>query len=525
MADVCLILEGTYPYVSGGVSNCVHQLISMLPRTTFSLVYIGPDSDELLTLKFKLPPNVVSVQELFLFDDLDPTEGRSSELSIRELKALSILHEELHGSSRRDLKDGRAFQGAIRALFATHFAQSPVFGSLASKGVWRLLEREYLALGRQVPFINFFYTWRSAHIPIYRVLNYRYPKAQVYHSLCTGYAGLAAVQASIQNDSPLFITEHGIYAHERAIEISEADWLISAHPLAGDESLDALQTWWIEMFRNMSRLAYRQASEIITLFEGNRRHQIEDGAPVEKTRIIPNGISMSFQGLRRKRPSWKGAKSKEVFRLGFVGRVVPIKDIKMLIKAVCSIVADYPKVQCVIVGSTDEDRDYHEQCEELISSLGLGEYIRFAGALDVTNVYAEVDCLLLTSISEAQPLAVLEANSAGVPVIATGVGACEELLRGREDSDRAIGPSGWIAPIGDSEAVARLVKRLIHSPDVWEKMSLAGMERVSRFYEERELISRYDLLYRKYMAGIDRGLIREESYGRDRLPHQSSTAV
>ncbi len=41
MADVCLLLEGTYPYVSGGVSGCVHQLIKKLPNTSFAIVYLG----------------------------------------------------------------------------------------------------------------------------------------------------------------------------------------------------------------------------------------------------------------------------------------------------------------------------------------------------------------------------------------------------------------------------------------------------------------------------------------------------
>ena len=65
-SDVCLILEGTYPYVSGGVSTWVHQLIRDLSDLTFSIVYLGASEDTYREFKYPIPRNVVDLREVFL---------------------------------------------------------------------------------------------------------------------------------------------------------------------------------------------------------------------------------------------------------------------------------------------------------------------------------------------------------------------------------------------------------------------------------------------------------------------------
>ncbi|MBI4404440.1 MAG: GT4 family glycosyltransferase PelF [Deltaproteobacteria bacterium] len=499
MANVCLLLEGTYPYVSGGVSACVHQLISKLPRTTFTLLYIGTSSDEYLSLKYKLPPNVVGLQELFLFDELND-DKRRTELSKEELWALDLFHQTLHGAHPPSIKCAE-LQDWMNVLFPYGQGSDRLFQALASRGIWKLLLRETQRINKRIPFIDFFYTWRSAHIPIYKALSGRYPKAQLYHALSTGYAGLAGMCASVQNNAPLVITEHGIYAHERAIEITEAEWFSDSHSyFQSSSSSMVLKDWWIQMFKNMSTIAYEKASTIITLHNGNRARQIEDGADPSKIELIPNGINLKFHQLRRRHLPWPGPMSGSIFRIGFVGRVVPIKDVKTLIKAICIVRASYPHVTCQIVGPCEEDPAYFQQCSELVAALGLETIMKFSGKMDVMSVYPTLDCLVLTSISESQPLVVLEANCAGIPVVATEVGSCRELLEGRKGIDRGLGPSGILAPIGDPDTIAQQILKLIHSPQLWEQLSVTGVERVSTFYDENELVSRYETIYRRHIS-------------------------
>ena len=64
--DVSLILEGTYPYVAGGVSTWVHQLVTSLPQIRFQIIHIGAKKSLDHKLKYDLPANVTSIQDVFL---------------------------------------------------------------------------------------------------------------------------------------------------------------------------------------------------------------------------------------------------------------------------------------------------------------------------------------------------------------------------------------------------------------------------------------------------------------------------
>ncbi|MFK9743596.1 GT4 family glycosyltransferase PelF, partial [Escherichia coli] len=89
---------------------------------------------------------------------------------------------------------------------------------------------------------------------------------------------------------------------------------------------------WVRFFETMGRVCYDAAEEITALYEGNRLRQVIDGAPVEKTRSIPNGINLPrLAALRDKRP----ANVPRVMCL--IGRVVPIKDVKTFIRAMLTI--------------------------------------------------------------------------------------------------------------------------------------------------------------------------------------------
>ena len=67
-ADICLFLEGSYPYVAGGVSSWVRDLLDYFEDFTFSLVCIGSSGSEIKELKYKIPPNVIYLDEINIFD-------------------------------------------------------------------------------------------------------------------------------------------------------------------------------------------------------------------------------------------------------------------------------------------------------------------------------------------------------------------------------------------------------------------------------------------------------------------------
>ena len=79
-ADVALLLEGTYPFVSGGVSSWVHQIIRGFPELSFAVIFIGSRAQDYGSMKYEMPPNVVHAEVHYLYDDaikpeVGPAEG------------------------------------------------------------------------------------------------------------------------------------------------------------------------------------------------------------------------------------------------------------------------------------------------------------------------------------------------------------------------------------------------------------------------------------------------------------------
>src|SRR5207247_9193674 len=138
--------------------------------------------------------------------------------------------------------------------------------------------------------------------------------------------------------------------------------------------------------------------------------------------------------------------------------VVPVRDVVTCIRA-CLLALQAVELDVRSIGPVDEDPAYVRRCRRLVAKLGLERAVRFEGALPIERVYSEIDVLVLTSFSEGQPLVILEAGAAGIPVVASDAGACRELLEGRGNADRPIGPSGIVTRLAAPGATAAATAR------------------------------------------------------------------
>jgi glycosyltransferase involved in cell wall biosynthesis len=107
----------------------------------------------------------------------------------------------------------------------------------------------------------------------------------------------------------------------------------------------------------------------------------------------------------------------------------------------------------------------------------------------------KIGLTILSSISEALPLVILEGYAAGVPTVSTDVGSCRQLVEGLDDEDRALGASGAIVKIADPQALADAALALLGSTAAWQAASQAGIQRVERYYSDVLMFSRYRKVY------------------------------
>lgn len=492
-ADILVLLEGTYPYVRGGVSSWVHQIIRGTPDRSFALIFVGGSRAHYDEQQYELPDNVVHLETHFLEDSWRAETPSRRKGNKQAFTRCQHLHDYFKGdkSERQD--------NLIADLL--NMISNPDGGIshedfLFSEESWDYITRAYEQHCTEPSFVNYFWTIRSMHAPIFQLAKVARgaPNAPVLHSISTGFAGLLGAFIKHQRpDSQYILSEHGIYTKERKIDLAQAQWIQdSSSDLDGGltDGVGYIRNLWIRFFEEIGRICYDAADPIIALYEGNRQRQIADGAEESRTRVIPNGISLAnYADALDKRP-------KEIPPIiGLIGRVVPIKDIKTFIRAMRSICNQIPEAEGWLVGPMDEDEEYARECEGLVTSMGLEGKVKFLGFQKVPEILPQLGVMVLTSISEAQPLVILEAYAAGVPCVSTDVGSCRELIEGATDSDRALGSAGAVVNIADPLATARECIALLSDADRWNAAQEAGLKRVTQLYTEQLMYQRYAELY------------------------------
>ena len=495
-ADICLLLEGTYPYVRGGVSSWVQQLIQGLPNYQFSLVFIGASREHYGEMFFEFPPNVCHFEKHFLNECLDLKPPKQYELDeglLAELKEIyKLLTESKQAPSIEKLDN-------IQQLL-THLNQVQIEQFFYSPQIWRLITENYRKNCPDQSFNDYFWTMRAMHSPILALLDIakHIPAANCYHTVSTGYAGVLGMFLKLITDKPLLLSEHGIYTKERQIDLYQASWIkeTNQHFKAGlDDHISYLRHLWMRFFEGLGRLTYSACKITVTLYEQNRLKQIELGARPEQAVAIPNGVKLErLIKLRDKR------KANIPPVLCLLGRIVPIKDIKTYIRAVGLLCEELPEAEGWIVGPSEEEEEYASECHTLVEQLGLKEKVKFLGFQNIDDILPKTGLITLSSISEGQPLVILEGFAAGVPALSTDVGSCRELIEGHDEKDRQLGEAGAIVPLANPQALATAALALLTDEKRWYAAQATGIARVESLYSEQTFLNNYHNLYQKILS-------------------------
>lgn len=464
---ICMVAEGCYPYVVGGVSSWIHSMIKAFPEHEFIVLAIVADRSFRGKFAYELPENLTEVYELYL-EDYDwrsrtTDRKRQSRLSKEEYDALVSL------LLNRNVSWSVLFQMfQNKDLSLNELLMGPDF--------FQAVKECYQINYPEAVFADFLWTMRSIYLPLFLTMKMDLPKADVYHCVATGYAGVLGAMAKSRFGCKLIISEHGIYTREREEELIRAKWVAGIY-----------KNVWIDQFKKMSKLAYDSADIVTSLYEHARELQIELGCSEEITMVTPNGIDEKRFVLSDPVRTVEEDK----IHVGAVLRVTPIKDVKTLIRAFAFARQQVENLKLWIMGPADEDETYAAECYDLVEAMGAQDIV-FTGRINVVEYLWQMDMTILTSISEGQPLTILESYAAHRPVIATDVGNCRGLIYGEGDT---FGEAGILTHVMNVEEITAAMVELARDGEKRRQYGENGYRRLMAKYKLTDMQETYHRIY------------------------------
>lgn len=504
--DVAIVMESTYPYLKGGVSAVVHDIVMGNQDLTFGIIHITWDSKAAQKDLYGMPANVKWVRPVYL----SMSEHREGFVRLRP-KMLRMRSSERLALSHR-LFDALAsvLVGDMDPMWALY--DDGMNPRTRTFPLWALLgSKEFMAAARDrlpnlgLPLADMFWLLREFFSLACAVLGGDMPKARVYHAHTTGYASLLGASAARQNGTKFLLTEHNLYVRDTvnmllqrsmALPVTARDWRESeVTPLER-----AWMAWWIEM----GQACYPSAEVITYLYPTAITEAVDLGAPVEKSVVIPNGmIVRDFEGVYQQRLRGREqiqTGTARTWRLVYIARVVPIKGLADLITTIALLVErGITNFHLDILGPTDHHPDYYRMCREKAQMLNVEEYLTFRGTVAVRDLLGEFDLLVLPSYNEGQPIVVLEAMTAGIPIVGTNVGGMAQLI-----SDPLTTPGGrtWEACgllINPDYAVGMAdgLQTMMRDTAMYEEFAGNACGRVANFFQLEDAMGAYNRLYRE----------------------------
>ena len=211
---VCIVAEGCYPYMVGGVSGWINSMIQSFPNIEFIVLAIVANRSMRGKFKYELPDNLTEVYEVYLEDYEWKTGVRYRDVH---------LNQEEYRQMRNMILNQDTDWNVIFDLF--HDKIRSVNDFLMGKDFFHIVRECYEMKYANIIFSDFLWTMRSIYLPLMLVLKMDVPEADLYHCVATGYAGVLGSMAKHFHGSSLLISEHGIYTREREEEIIKAEWV------------------------------------------------------------------------------------------------------------------------------------------------------------------------------------------------------------------------------------------------------------------------------------------------------------
>ena len=230
--------------------------------------------------------------------------------------------------------------------------------------------------------------------------------------------------------------------------------------------------------------------KIIAVSESVKKELIElKITSPQKITTIPLGLELE----KYLKIENNGLGNRDYKSIGIIGRLVPVKNHRMFLdvaKRLKDILDSGQRMKFLIVG----DGPLREELESYAERLGIKEDVAFTGWIkDLEKIYSELDIVALTSLNEGTPVALIEAQAAARPCVATDVGGVTDVIEE--------GRSGFLVTSGDTERFIECLIKLLNNPTLMRTMGKYGRDKVKDSFNKSRLVKDIEALYRQEVSG------------------------
>ncbi len=466
--------EGGYPYAAGGVSVWCDQLVRAMPARDFRIVALTGHGRSAPI--FDLPSNVLSVTDVGLWTR--PSSARRPRGVVRA--RFREVFGRLLTATLSPTATAADFASALRALY--EYAQTENLSTaLSSPDSVELVAHSWerfrpgaadpgsarpaaVSLGEAA-----LVTGMIEHM--LRPLSVPPVVTDAVHCTSNGLVALIALGAKWSHNTPVVVSEHGVYLRERYLSYRQSTlgW--------------AVKYTLLRLTRAITELLYDVADVIVPGNVYNRRWQIQSGADPDSIVTVYNGVDPAEFPMMHQEPAEP--------TLVFIGRIDPIKDLETLIRSFALTIKQLPAARLRVFGTPPGNgRDYLTRCQQLVAALGLSESVVFEGRSESAwDAYAAGQVVVLSSISEGFPYTVIEAMATGRPTVSTDVGGVSE----------AVADAGLVVPARDPEAFSAACVSLLKDRELRMSLSAAARARVLEMFTLQKSMSALNAIYARVL--------------------------
>lgn len=244
----------------------------------------------------------------------------------------------------------------------------------------------------------------------------------------------------------------------------------------------------MSLYTRLDKFFLRRFDVVAAVSEDVKSQLLKAGTDPGRLRVIGNGIDLrkfrkALYGSNKVRDELGIPLDAKV--IGTVGRLSPEKGYGFFLEAAREIRAKNKNCFFLFVG----DGIQRKALEEQARSLGIKDRVIFAGKrTDIPEVLSAMDIFILSSLTEGQPMALLEAMAAGIPAVSTSVGDVPKILKA--------GEAGLVVPPSDSMGLAKGILRLMDDPALAARLSAAAARTVGENYSSNRMAAEYRACYK-----------------------------